>query len=81
MLQTLDLYEQGEKDSKQIASKLGIHFFPIIKDLKIIDTIKAKRSRLIRMYDELMRIDVSIKSGQFPAEGFYTEVKKIIVQL
>ncbi|MBP6910202.1 hypothetical protein KBC03_01235 [Patescibacteria group bacterium] len=81
MLQTLDLYEQGEKDSKQIASKLGIHFFPIIKDLKIIDTISAKKSRLIRMYDELINLDMSIKSGQFPAEGFYGEIKKIVVKL
>lgn len=81
MLQTLDLYEQGEKDSKQIASKLGIHFFPIIKNLKVIDKIAANKSRLVRMYDELINLDKSIKSGQFPAEGFYTEVKKMIAKL
>ena len=81
MLQTLDLYEQGEKDSKHIASKLGIHFFPIIKNLKIIDTISEKKSRLIRMYDQLMTLDMSIKSGQFPSEGFYAEVKRIIAKL
>lgn len=61
MLQTLDLYEQGEKDSKQIASKIGVHFFPIIKDLKIIDKIKAKKTKLIEMFDELMSLDMSIK--------------------
>lgn len=81
MLQTLDLYEQGEKDSKQIASKIGIHFFPIIKNLKIIDQISAKKSRLVRMFDELMSLDMAIKSGQFPSEGFYTEIKKIISKL
>ncbi len=81
MLQTLDLYEQGEKDSKQIASKIGVHFFPIIKDLKIIDKIKAKKTKLIEMFDELMSLDMSIKKWQFPAEGFYTEVKKIIAKL
>ena len=81
MLQTLDLYEQWERDSKQMASKLGIHFFPIIKNLKIIDTIAAQKPRLIRMYDELMSMDVAIKSGQFPAEGFYAEVKRIIARL
>lgn len=81
MLQTLDLYEQGQTDSKQIASKLGIHFFPIIKNLKIIDTIKANKFKLMHMYDDLMSLDVSIKSGQFPAEGFYSEVKRIIAKL
>lgn len=81
MLQTLDLYQQGEKDSKQIASKIGIHFFPIMKDLKMIDAISAKRSKLIRMFDELMNLDMSIKKGQYPAEGFYTEVKKMILKL
>lgn len=33
------------------------------------------------MYDELINLDKSIKSGQFPAEGFYTEVKKIVTKL
>lgn len=81
MLQTVDLYDQGEKDSKQIASKIGIHFFPIMKNLKHIDTLRAQKSRLIRMFDQLMELDMSIKSGSFPAEGFYSEVKRIIIKL
>ncbi len=81
MLQTLDLYEQGARDSKQIASNIGIHFFPIMKNLKIIDTIQANKSRLIRMYDQLIELDSSIKNGQFPGEGFYTEIKRIIAKL
>lgn len=68
MLQTLDLYDQGEKDSKQIASKIGIHFFPIMKNLKYIDQIRGKKQRLIWMYDQLMELDMSIKSGNYPGE-------------
>lgn len=81
MLQTLDLYEQGEKDSKQIASKIGIHPFAIMKNMKHIDRIVAHKEGLIRMYDELMQLDMSIKSGQFPPEGFYTQVKKLVAAL
>lgn len=81
MLQTLDLYEQGEKDGKQIASKLGMHPFVISKNMKYIHDIQNNKEGLIRMYDELMQLDMSIKSGQFPAEGFYTQIKKIVSTL
>lgn len=81
MLQTLDLYDQGEKDSKQIASKIGIHFFPIMKNLKYIDQIRGKKQRLIWMYDQLMELDMSIKSGNYPGEWFYSAVKQIVVKL
>lgn len=81
MLQTLDLYEQGEKDGKQIASKLWMHPFVISKNMKYIHNISDNKAGLIRMYDELMQLDMSIKSGQFPAEGFYTQVKKMVSTL
>lgn len=78
MLQTVDLYNHGTKSAKDIASVIGMHFFPIVKNLKYIDNLKAKYYPLQKTFHQLLELDSSIKSGRYPQEWFWTETKNII---
>ncbi len=80
MIQTVDLYKSGTKSAKDIAAHIGMHFFPIVKNLKYIDNLTAKKTALIAVFHKLLLLDKDIKSGRFPAEGFWAAVKDIIWQ-
>lgn len=78
ILQTVDLYSRWVKSAKDIASEIGMHFFPIVKNLKYIDFLTANKNNLAKIYHNLLKLDASIKSWAFPAEGFWSEIKNII---
>ena len=80
MLQTVDIYNHGTKSAKDIAAIIGMHFFPIVKNLKHIDYLQDHVIQLRQVFHLLLELDKNIKSGLFPQEGFLAEVKKIIYE-
>lgn len=80
MLQTVELYSRDVKSAKDIAAAIGMHFFPIVKNLKYIDFLKENKTALAAIYHRCLLLDASIKSGAFPAEWFRTAIKTIIFE-
>lgn len=78
MLQTVDLYSRDIKSAKEISAEIGMHFFPIIKNLKYIDFLTQKKNALANIFHRCLLLDSSIKSWSFPAEWFWSEIKIII---
>ncbi len=78
MIQTVDLYHSGTKSAKDIAAHIGMHFFPIVKNLKYIDNLTNKKTALTAVFHQLILLDKDIKSGRFPQEWFRAAVKDIL---
>ncbi len=78
MIQTVDIYQSWTKSAKDIAAKIGMHFFPIVKNLKYIDYLTAKKHNFSRIFHELILLDKDIKSWRFPQEWFWSTIKEII---
>lgn len=78
MILTVDIYRTWITSSKDIAAKIGMHFFPIAKNLKYIATLQAKEKHLHSIFHALLDLDKNIKSWFFPQEWFWVEVKTII---
>ncbi len=78
MIQTVDLYNHGTKSAKDIAAAIGMHFFPIVKNLKYLDFLRSHVQQLETVFHDLLDLDKNIKSWRFPQEGFWAEVKNIL---
>ena len=78
MLQTVDVYSRDIKSAKEIGDAIGMHFFPIVKNLKHIDYLKQNRIAYANIFHKLLLLDSSIKSWSYPAEWFWSEIKIII---
>ena len=78
MLQTVDLYSRDVKSAKEISAAIGMHFFPIIKNLKHIDFLSQKKNAFANIFHRCLLLDSFIKSWSFPAEWFWSEIKIII---
>lgn len=78
VLQMVNLHTQGITDSKEIASTLKIHPFAISKQNKNITILRANFSKIKNFYHTLLELDYNIKSGIYPAEGFWLKIKKMV---
>jgi DNA polymerase III delta subunit len=81
MLQTVYLYNSGTRQAKDIASAIGMHFFPIVKNLKSIDYLSKHKTQLQNMFHELLLLDKDIKSWMFPAEWFRAAIQGIVTKI
>lgn len=79
VLQLIDFYNKWEKSSKELASKMKVHPFVIIKNLKIIDRLVSKEQEIKIFFQNLIMLDSWIKSWIIPSELFWLEIKKIIL--
>ena len=80
MIQTVDVYGRGITSAKEIGAEIWIHFFPIVKDLKYIKYLQSHQSQLQKIFHEFLMLDKNIKSGLFPQEWFWAEIKKILYE-
>ena len=78
VIQMVNLHTRGVTDSKEMANTLKIHPFAISKQNKNITTLRANFSKIKNFYHDLLELDYNIKSGIYPAEGFWLEIKKMI---
>lgn len=78
MIQTVDIYATGVTSAKDIAAKIGMHFFPIVKNLKYIAYLQSHKLQLWQTFHDLLMLDKNIKSWIFPQEWFWAEVKHIL---
>ena len=80
MIQTVDVYSRGTTSAKDIGAEIWIHFFPIVKNIKYIKYLQSHQSHLQKIFHEFLMLDKNIKSGLFPQEWFWAEIKKILYQ-
>jgi hypothetical protein len=62
MILTVDIYRSGITSSKEIAAKIGMHPFPINKNIKHITTLQSKNKQLQDIFHALIELDKNIKS-------------------
>ena len=79
ILGMIDLHLDWVKSSKDIASKLKVHPFALMKQHKHIQTFVKLQPQIQSLYHKLLTIDREIKTGQIPAEAFWVNVKRSIV--
>lgn len=81
VIQMVDLHQQGVTSSKEVASILKIHPFAVGKQHKHIDRLEKNYEKIKHLYHQLIQLDRSIKSGQYPSEGFWIDIKKLVREL
>lgn len=78
MILTVDIYNTGITSAKDIAAKIGMHFFPIVKNIKYIKQLQTASPALQDIFHDLLLLDRDIKSGIFPQEWFWAAIKGIL---
>lgn len=81
VLQMIDLYSDWMTSSKDLASKIWVHPFVVAKNMKIIDKLLPKQSKIKEFFEKLIYLDYNIKTWKIPAEIFWLEIKNIIMKV
>ncbi|MDR2541081.1 MAG: hypothetical protein LBD11_04830 [Candidatus Peribacteria bacterium] len=79
-LLTLDLYQQGVRDSKVLMSEGKMAPFMASNLLKQIDVLLVHSGFIKQFFKKLVELDYDIKQGELPAEYFWLRVKEIILK-
>lgn len=80
VLGLIALYQRGMKDSKELASQLKTHPFPVLKQLKHIVYLQEIAPVIRILYNKLLTLDYNLKTGILPQELFWTALKSRIVE-
>jgi DNA polymerase III delta subunit len=75
----LDLYQQGIRESKVIASEGKMPPFTASNLLKRISTLQEKKAYLTTFFKQLVELEYDIKMGILPAEYFRLAVKEQVL--
>lgn len=76
----MDFYKRWENSSKDLASKLGLHPFVVLKNLKLMPKLVEKEFAIRQFYKWLIELDLSVKTWRLPAEIFWLEIKNLILK-
>lgn len=68
------------KDSKELASQLKTHPFPVLKQLKHIAHLQEIMPLIHSLYNKLLTLDYNLKTGILPQELFWTVLKSRIIE-
>ncbi|MEF2175055.1 MAG: hypothetical protein V3575_01180 [Candidatus Absconditabacteria bacterium] len=77
IIQIVDLYESGIRDSREIMGIMKVAPFVVSKNLKNIDKYIQVKDQLKTKFKDLVNLDTSIKTGKIPPEIFWLEIKRI----
>ncbi len=77
-LQLIDFNDKWENSSKELASKLWVPPFAILKHIKNIKTLSSNKNKLIGIYKNVVNLDYWIKIWKIPQDIFWLEIKRII---
>lgn len=77
IIQIVDLYESGIKDSKEIMWIMKVAPFVVSKNMKNIDKYISIKPKLKNIFSQLVNLDYSIKTWKIPQEIFWLEIKTI----
>lgn len=80
VIQIMDFYKRWENSSKDLASKLGLHPFVVLKNLKLMPKLIDKEFAIRQFYRWLVELDLSVKTWKLPAEMFWLEIKNLILK-
>lgn len=75
----VDFYQSGVKDSKEMASIMGVSSRQISKSMKNITHLQSMHSEMKVLYRGLIDLDWGIKSGKYPDSFFRLGIKKMII--
>lgn len=79
LLQIIDYYQRGEKDSKKIAQNMWVHPFVVIKNIKTIQRLISKKEAIRKFSKTFLQIDYDVKTWTLPQEFVWFEIKKMIL--
>jgi len=79
VMNLVSLYKQGTTDSKELASRLKTHPFPVLKQLKHIKHLQNVSSELQHFYADLLSLDYNLKTGILPQDLFRASLKTRLV--
>ncbi len=79
VMNLVSLYNQGTTDSKELASRLKTHPFPVLKQLKHIRHLQQINTQIHALYRDLLNLDYRLKTGILPQELFWASLKRIVV--
>jgi len=74
----LDLDAAGVTSSKDISSTLKLHPFAVAKQHSKIKTFRTQDKKIREFYHSLLQLDRDIKSGRYPADGYWVRIKSLV---
>lgn len=77
LLMMVDSYQHGARDSKSIAQRAGYNPYAISKQISRIQILLENQSNIKKLYQGLVGLDLSIKTGKLPAESFWLYSKDL----
>lgn len=74
-----DIYSQWIHENKAIAEMLKVNPFSILNIMKQLPTITKKKEALKTFFNNLVRLDMDIKSWKLPDTYFWLGLKKMVI--
>lgn len=73
----VDRYRNGDRDARSISQAIGYAPFAVTKQFGRIQTFVSREKDIIAIYQGLVTLDASIKTGKLPAEAFWIRSKDL----
>jgi len=73
----VDRYRNGDRDSRAISQAIGYSPFAVSKQFGRIQTFISREKDIVAIYQGLVTLDASIKTGKLPAEAFWIGCKDL----
>lgn len=74
----VDRHRNGDRDAKTISQNIGYAPFAVSKQFGRMQTLLAREKDIVAIYQGLVTLDVSIKTGKLPAEAFWIGCKDLL---
>jgi butyrate kinase len=73
----IDRHRNGDRDARVISQAIGYAPFAVSKQFGRIHTFVAREKDIVAIYQGLVTLDASIKTGKLPAEAFWIGCKDL----
>lgn len=73
----VDRYRNGDRDARTMSQAIGYAPFAVSKQFGRIQTFLAREKDIVAIYQWLVTLDASIKTGRLPAEAFWIRSKNL----
>lgn len=73
----IDRHRNGDRDARTISQNIGYAPFAVTKQFGRMQTFLAREKDIVAIYQGLVTLDASIKTGKLPAEAFWIGCKDL----
>lgn len=73
----IDRHRNGDRDARTISQAIGYAPFAVSKQIWRIQTFITREKDIVAIYQGLVTLDASIKTGKLPAEAFWIRCKDL----